>query len=83
MYKRQGYQNANANEGTLGGYIGVKAEDNEPYSLGIAQGANGKNGRELGASQLLFQLFVENVELVKNRSGQDLPGAGAQQELTA
>ncbi|MFF3726779.1 DUF4157 domain-containing protein [Streptomyces erythrochromogenes] len=78
-----GYQNANANEGTLGGYIGVKAEDNEPYSLGIAQGANGKNGRELGASQLLFQLFVENVELVKNRSGQDLPGAGAQQELTA
>ncbi|MFJ1566596.1 eCIS core domain-containing protein [Streptomyces erythrochromogenes] len=78
-----GYQNANANEGTLGGYIGVKAEDNEPYSLGIAQGANGKNGRELGASQLLFQLFVENVELVKNRSGQDLPGAGAQQELAA
>ncbi|MFD9371871.1 DUF4157 domain-containing protein [Streptomyces sp. NPDC060020] len=67
------YKNANANEGTLGGYIGVKAEDKEPYSLGIAQGANGKNGRELGASQLLFQLFVENVELVKNRSGQDLP----------
>ncbi|MEU7604201.1 DUF4157 domain-containing protein [Streptomyces sp. NPDC041003] len=67
------YKNASANEGTLGGYIGVKAEDKEPYSLGIAQGANGKNGRELGASQLLFQLFVENVELVKNRSGQDLP----------
>ncbi|MFD8884257.1 DUF4157 domain-containing protein [Streptomyces erythrochromogenes] len=78
-----GYQNANANEGTLGGYIGVKAEDNEPYSLGIAQGANGKNGRELGASQLLFQLFVENVELVKNRSGQELPGAAAQQEMAA
>ncbi|MFJ8563296.1 DUF4157 domain-containing protein [Streptomyces sp. NPDC093514] len=77
-----GYQNANANEGTLGGYIGVKAEDKEPYSLGIAQGNNGKNGRELGASQLLFQLFVENVELVKNRSGQDLPApAAAQQEL--
>ncbi|WP_435845576.1 eCIS core domain-containing protein [Streptomyces erythrochromogenes] len=78
-----GYQNASANEGTLGGYVGVKAEDNEPYSLGIAQGANTKNGRELGASQLLFQLFVENVELVKNRSGQELPGAAAQQELTA
>ncbi|WP_435886096.1 eCIS core domain-containing protein [Streptomyces erythrochromogenes] len=78
-----GYQNASANEGTLPGYIGVKAEDNEPYSLGIAQGANGKNGRELGASQLLFQLFVENVELVKNRSGQDLPGAAAQQDLAA
>ncbi|MFF4428463.1 DUF4157 domain-containing protein [Streptomyces sp. NPDC001513] len=67
------YKNASANEGTLGGYVGVKAEDKEPYSLGIAQGANGKNGRELGASQLLFQMFVENVELVKNRSGQDLP----------
>ncbi|WP_405428334.1 DUF4157 domain-containing protein [Streptomyces erythrochromogenes] len=78
-----GYQNANANEGTLGGYVGVKAEDNEPYSLGIAQGANSKNGRELGASQLLFQLFVENVELVKNRSGQELPGAAAQQGLAA
>ncbi|MEU9160364.1 DUF4157 domain-containing protein [Streptomyces sp. NPDC048424] len=67
------YKNANANEGTLGGYIGVKAEDKEPYSLGIAQGANGKNGRELGASQLLFQLFLDDVQLVKNRSGQDLP----------
>ncbi len=67
------YKNASANEGTLGGYIGVKAEDKEPYSLGIAQGANGKNGRELGASQLLFQLFLENVELVKNRSGKELP----------
>ncbi|AQT70587.1 DUF4157 domain-containing protein [Streptomyces sp. fd1-xmd] len=78
-----GYQNANANEGTLGGYIGVKAEDNEPYSLGIAQGANGKNGRELGASQLLFQLFVENVELVKSRSERELPGTAAQQELAA
>nr|WSX54868.1 DUF4157 domain-containing protein [Streptomyces sp. NBC_00974] len=78
------YQNANANEGTLGGYIGVKAEDKEPYSLGIAQGNNGKNGRELGASQLLFQLFVENVELVKNRSGQNLPApTAAQQELAA
>ncbi|MFE0582654.1 DUF4157 domain-containing protein [Streptomyces sp. NPDC058874] len=75
------YQNANANEGTLGGYIGVKAEDKEPYSLGIAQGNNGKNGRELGASQLLFQLFVENVELVKNRSGRELPGAAVPQEL--
>ncbi|MGW6781787.1 eCIS core domain-containing protein [Streptomyces sp. NPDC054987] len=78
-----GYKNANANEGTLGGYIGVKAEDKEPYSLGIAQGNNGRNGRELGASQLLFQLFVEKVELVKNRSGKDLPAAAAPQELAA
>ncbi|MFI8202337.1 DUF4157 domain-containing protein [Streptomyces sp. NPDC085937] len=77
------YQNATANEGTLGGYIGVKAEDREPYSLGIAQGNNGKNGRELGPSQLLFQLFVEKVELVKNRSGKPLPGEteAAQAEL--
>ncbi|OEJ34449.1 eCIS core domain-containing protein [Streptomyces subrutilus] len=72
------YKNASANEGALGGYIGVKAEDKEPYSLGIAQGNNGKNGRELGASQLLFQLFVEKVELVKNRSGKDLPAAAPQ-----
>ncbi|WP_234327827.1 DUF4157 domain-containing protein [Streptomyces sp. NRRL F-2664] len=77
------YKNANPNEGTLGGYIGVKAEDKEPYSLGIAQGNNGKNGRELGASQLLFQLFVDNVELVKNRSGKELPSAASQQELAA
>jgi len=55
----------------------VKAEDEEPYSLGIAQGANGKNGREVSASQLLFQLFVENVELVKNRSANDPPTAAA------
>ncbi|MFJ3964751.1 DUF4157 domain-containing protein [Streptomyces sp. NPDC090036] len=75
------YRNANANEGTLGGYIGVKAEDKEPYSLGIAQGNNGKNGRELGASQLLFQLFVADVTLVKNRSGKELPSA--QQEAIA
>lgn len=78
------FQNATQNEGTLGGYIGVKAEDKEPYSLGIAQGANGKNGREVSASQLLFQLFVENVELVKNRSGHDLttaaPGPDTQEE---
>ncbi|WP_107051950.1 DUF4157 domain-containing protein [Streptomyces sp. NRRL S-98] len=71
------YKNANPNEGTLPGYIGVKAEDKEPYSLGIAQGNNGKNGRELGASQLLFQLFVENVELVKNRSDDNAASARA------
>ncbi|MFG2342220.1 DUF4157 domain-containing protein [Streptomyces yangpuensis] len=78
------YQNASPNEGTLGGYIGVKAEDKEPYSLGIAQGNNGKRGREVGPSQLLFELFVEKVELVKNRSGKELPGtAAAEQELVA
>ncbi|MFJ7780637.1 eCIS core domain-containing protein [Streptomyces yangpuensis] len=78
------YQNASPNEGTLGGYIGVKAEDKEPYSLGIAQGNNGKKGREVGPSQLLFELFVEKVELVKNRSGKELPGtAAAEQELVA
>lgn len=78
------YKNATGNEGTLGGYIGVKAEDKEPYSLGIAQGGQSGERREVGASQLLFQLFVENVELVKNRSGRELPTAAApQQELAA
>ncbi|WP_435866839.1 eCIS core domain-containing protein [Streptomyces xanthochromogenes] len=63
-----GHKKANANEGTLPGYIGVKAEDNEPYSIGIAQGANGKNGREVGPSQLLFQLFLQDVSLVKDKT---------------
>lgn len=79
------YQNATKNEGTLGGYIGVKAEDREPYSIGIAQGSANGSVRDLGPSQLLFQLFVEKVELVKNRSGKPLPGenAAAQAELAA
>ncbi|MGW8728580.1 eCIS core domain-containing protein [Streptomyces sp. NPDC055808] len=63
-----GHKKASANEGTLPGYIGVKAEENEPYSIGIAQGANGKNGREVGPSQLLFQLFLQNVSLVKDKT---------------
>ncbi|UUU37075.1 DUF4157 domain-containing protein [Streptomyces sp. CA-210063] len=71
------YQNANPNEGTLPGYLGVKPEENEPFSVAVAQGANGKRGREVGPSQLLFQLFVENVSLVTNKSGTPLPGETA------
>ncbi|CAL9430248.1 hypothetical protein [Streptomyces sp. enrichment culture] len=79
------YQNATKNEGTLGGYIGVKAEDREPCSIGIAQGSASGSVRDLGPSQLLFQLFVEKAELVKNRSGKPLPGenAAARAELAA
>ncbi|NDZ78956.1 DUF4157 domain-containing protein [Streptomyces sp. SID10853] len=68
------HQAATGNEGTLPGYVGMKAEKNEPYSLAIAQGAKNKNGREAGPSQLLFQLFVQDVSLVKNKSGLPLPG---------
>ncbi|WP_336049864.1 eCIS core domain-containing protein [Streptomyces sp. CA2R101] len=68
------YQNANANEGALPGYIGVKAEENEPFSMAVAQGAKSKKGREAGPSQLLFQLFVEDVNVVGNKSGTPLPG---------
>lgn len=68
------YQNASGNEGTLPGYIGVKAEENEPFSVAIAQGAKNKKGREAGPSQLLFQLFVADVKLVSNKSGTPVPG---------
>ncbi|WP_406137952.1 DUF4157 domain-containing protein [Streptomyces sp. NBC_01089] len=61
------HQAATGNEGTLPGYVGMKAEKNEPYSLAVAQGAKNKNGREAGPSQLLFQLFVQDVSLVKNK----------------
>ncbi|GAA3971814.1 hypothetical protein GCM10022384_23350 [Streptomyces marokkonensis] len=39
-------------EGGLGGYIGVKQEKKGPFSLGVGK---------VEASQLLFQLFVEEV----------------------
>ncbi|MFF8784021.1 DUF4157 domain-containing protein [Streptomyces sp. NPDC015125] len=68
------YQNANANEGALPGYIGVKAEENEPFSMAVAQGAKSKKGREAGPSQLLFQLFIADVSIVGNKSGAPLPG---------
>ncbi|MEU0909974.1 hypothetical protein [Streptomyces althioticus] len=69
------FKAASQNEGTLPGYIGVKAEHTEPYSIGIAQGnTSRKGGRELGPSQLLFQLFLDRVELVKNKTGKPLPG---------
>lgn len=71
------YQNANANEGALPGYIGVKAEENEPFSIAVAQGAKSKKGREAGPSQLLFQLFVADVSVVGNKSGTPLAGEAA------
>ncbi|WP_243766698.1 hypothetical protein [Streptomyces sp. GC420] len=67
------YKNASANEGTLSGYIGAKAEENEPFSVAVAQGANTRRGREVSPSQLLFQLFVEDVNVVGNKSGTPLP----------
>ncbi|CAL9482362.1 hypothetical protein SUDANB145_03050 [Streptomyces sp. enrichment culture] len=69
------FQNGTNNEGVLQGYIGVKAESNEPFSLSIAQGAppNKRGEREVGASQLLFQLFVDTITVEKNRSGTLLP----------
>ena len=73
--KGKNYQNSSENEGALPGYIGVKSEENEPFSVAIAQGANNnKKGREVGPSQLLFQLFIEDVNVVKNTSGTLLPG---------
>ncbi|MFH9570013.1 hypothetical protein [Streptomyces sp. NPDC017230] len=59
---------ATGNEGLRPGYIGIKPEDNEPFSLSIAQGAIGKRGREAGPSQLLFQLFVESVRVVSDKT---------------
>lgn len=72
------FQNANPNEGTLQGYIGVKAEENGPFSLAIAQGSkNTRDERDTSASQLLFQLCVEDVSLVGNKSGIPLAGESA------
>ncbi|MFE1258911.1 hypothetical protein ACFW5X_00140 [Streptomyces albogriseolus] len=51
-----------------------KAEHTEPYSIGIAQGNTTRKGRELGPSQVLFQMFVDRVELVNNKTGKPLPG---------
>ena len=66
------FKNASANEGTLPGYIGLKSEEKDPFSLGIAQ--NKKKKGDSTASQLLFQLFVEKVSVEKNKTETDLPG---------
>ncbi|WP_329295792.1 hypothetical protein [Streptomyces sp. NBC_01455] len=68
------YQAANQNEGTLPGYIGVKAEQHGAFSLSLAQGTIANGSRTVGPSQLLFQLMVETVTLVSNKSGILLPG---------
>lgn len=54
------HENAHEAEGTLAGYIGVKSEEKEPYSISLA--SDRKTGP--GPSQLLFQLFVESVNIV-------------------
>lgn len=57
---RESHENAHQGEGTLAGYIGVKEEKKEPYSISLA--SDRKKGP--GPSQLLFQLFVESVNVV-------------------
>lgn len=44
---------ANVNEGSLGGYIGMKSESGDQFSLVLSN--------KPGPSQLLFQLFVDKV----------------------
>ncbi|MFD1313861.1 hypothetical protein ACFQ5X_50485, partial [Streptomyces kaempferi] len=68
------YQAASQHEGTLPGYIGMKAERHGAFSLTLAQGAHTKGTRSVGPSQLLFQLMVETVTLVSNTSDYLLPG---------
>ncbi|MFJ3756464.1 hypothetical protein [Streptomyces sp. NPDC090080] len=63
------YQAANRNEGTLPGYIGFKSENHGAFSLSIAQGTLTKGIRLAGPSQLLFQLLVDTVTVVGNKSG--------------
>ncbi|MEU8890836.1 DUF4157 domain-containing protein [Streptomyces sp. NPDC048442] len=58
------YEQAAGGEGMLPGYIGVKSEKRGPFSLSIAQDPKVKDA---GPSQLLFQLFVENVSEVSRK----------------
>ncbi|MFH9370056.1 DUF4157 domain-containing protein [Streptomyces anulatus] len=64
--KKKGYETASAGEGTLSGYIGTKAEEHGPFSLGLAQ--NKQNRTSATPSHLLFQLFVQEVTVVKSKS---------------
>ncbi|MFM9451899.1 eCIS core domain-containing protein [Streptomyces europaeiscabiei] len=50
------FPQAAAGEGTLPGYIGLKPEKKEPFSLSIG---------DTDITRLLFQLFVEDVRAVK------------------
>jgi len=62
-HKNQGtHENAHGAEGTLAGYIGVKAEQKGPFSLSLAGQKPKKPGSGAGGpSQLLFQLLVQSV----------------------
>ena len=58
---KKAYPRANSNEGFLGGYIGLKAEGKNGFSLGIAEGNK--------ASRALFDMLVEKTEV--GRPGQN------------
>lgn len=56
------HENAHEGEGTLAGYIGVKAEQKGPFSLSLAGRKPKTPGSGAGGpSQLLFQLLVQSV----------------------
>ncbi|WP_308405807.1 DUF4157 domain-containing protein [Streptomyces sp. 404i] len=67
MGESKGYQTASPNEGTLGGYIGTKAEGHGPFSLGLAQ--NKKDRTAATPSHLLFQLFIQEITVERDRNG--------------
>ncbi|MDR6504118.1 hypothetical protein J2785_007313 [Burkholderia ambifaria] len=49
------FPRASEAEGVLGGYVGIKSEDAGPFSLSLGDSE---------ASKAIFQLFVDNVEIV-------------------
>ncbi|MFF7580977.1 hypothetical protein ACFZBE_39405 [Streptomyces sp. NPDC008061] len=68
------YKAASQHKGSLPGYIGLKAEQHGAFSLAIAQGSSLGSARVVGPSQLLFQLLVESISVVSNKSDTPLPG---------
>lgn len=54
------YYKANPNEGTLAGYIGLKAEHGDYLSMGIGDAKN---------SKLLFSTFVKDIEVLQIKGG--------------
>ncbi|GAA1970439.1 DUF4157 domain-containing protein [Kitasatospora viridis] len=65
------FKEATVNEGLRQGYIGVKAEDTEPFSISLAQGGT-PAARQVGASQLLFELLIQRIT-VKGIKGEGIP----------
>ncbi|WP_399082369.1 hypothetical protein ACGH2B_00775 [Streptomyces sp. BBFR2] len=64
--EKNSHPNAEQSEGALSGYVGLKPEQHGPFSLGMA--VNKKDRKSPTPSHLLFQLFVENVSLVKGKT---------------